>query len=618
MDGGDVSLAIRRARRSSAKHVDLSRRGLRTLPADLFALKQLQTLDLSGNELQVIDRAISELEQLEELNVASNKLASLPELDFDAMPNLQSLNIEGNPCAASLTPVQVRQLAHPSRQPGQTPAQVIRGVLAAVGGGGSAASGGYGGGLGPAPPMPASGVSSISAADGFGPAPPGPAPPRGSSAVLDFDRALAGDDAASGWRKEQKAMLQEMEKLRERIAELESQPGASKGSGAAAGGDASKPAWLQQSSMSATLPSRRGGDIASDEASQLKEQLREEQRKSKRLERDVERLTDRVKESSSMRAGGGAGAAPHFELSECDVGPEIAAGGFSTVHRGTWHSTKVCVKKIFDPNINEELLAEFDNEVQKLEQIRHPNIIILLAVHRKPPALSLITEMVDGGSLYVLLHSTSKFNFATPVDLQPKDLLEIMDPTGVAITYLHARGIAHRDIKTQNVLLSAHLEVKLCDFGLARMRSELNTGVMQSAGTPNYMAPEIFAQKAYTERVDVWAYGIMLWEAMVVDIPFANLDPVDIKDKVLRGDMPAMPREMLPGVDSVMRACWTIDHIARPPMAEILAQVRECINGVAAARSRRARPSTATGTGPPTGGRLSSSAGMGGGLGRGF
>ncbi|CAE8617383.1 unnamed protein product, partial [Polarella glacialis] len=196
-----------------------------------------------------------------------------------------------------------------------------------------------------------------------------------------------------------------------------------------------------------------------------------EQRKSKRLEQQVQRLTDR--QSEMQMGGGGGGGLPHFEMSEVEMGEMLNQGGFSVVHKGIWNGSKVAVKQLFDPNISAELLAEFDNEVQKLEQIRHPNILMVLALHRKPPALSLIMELVEGGSYYQLLHQSVQFNCASgPISggLPFKDTMEILETTGGAIAFLHARGIAHRDVKSQNVLLSPHLEVKLCDFGLARMK----------------------------------------------------------------------------------------------------------------------------------------------------
>jgi len=294
---------------------------------------------------------------------------------------------------------------------------------------------------------------------------------------------------------------------------------------------------------------------------------------------------------------GSVGSVPQFEWnSEVELGEIINQGGFSVVHKALWHGTKVAIKKLFDPNITQELLDEFDNEVQKLEQIRHPNILMLLAVHRKPPALSIITELIEGGSMYQLLHTPVKFNSASGpisgVDLRQS--MEILEIVGSAISFLHARGIAHRDIKSQNVLLSPTLEVKLCDFGLARMRSELMTGAMQFAGTPNYMAPEIFRNQKYTENVDVFAFGTLLWEAAAGDIPWANMDAPDIRERVVAGRMLEMPRGAPHELQQLICDAWTADRNLRPPMANVLAGLRACPrDGSGSGRPRR--PHTAVG-----------------------
>mmetsp|Transcript_59185 Transcript_59185/g.105184 ORF Transcript_59185/g.105184 Transcript_59185/m.105184 type:complete len:592 (+) Transcript_59185:47-1822(+) len=586
MDSGDVSLSIRRARRSNAKSLNLSRRGLQAWPEDVFALRQLESLDMSGNELVEVDGRIAQLELLEELDLSNNKLQSFSEQLVANMASLRSLVLDGNPVASQMPPTTVRQLARPGRTPGQTPAQVIYGLLASQA---------------PAftpkpPPVPDVGgsqVEEIGADDGFGPAPPPPPP-------VDLDSALAGGSAP--WRKEQKALIDEVERLQAQVTDLEGQLAASK-SGAGGAGSSSAPSWLQDNkrAMASTLPSRRSGFAEDDEVADLKNQLREEQRKSKRLEQQNQRMTDRV---SEMQMGAGkAGSLPHFEMTEVELGEIINQGGFSVVHKGTWHGTKVGVKKLFDPNISAELLAEFDNEVQKLEQIRHPHILQVLGLHRKPPALCLIMELVEGGSLYQLLHSPHQFS-AAPTSapllsggLQVNQCLEILDASAGALAFLHARGIAHRDVKSHNILLSPHLEVKLCDFGLARMRSELMTGSMQFAGTPHYMAPEIFRNQKYTESVDVFAFGTVIWEAMAVDIPFANLDAADIRDRVIVGRMLEIPTLTPPAMTNLIQACWTLEYKDRPQMSEVLAYLRENKDGGGASRARRPRtamPSTGT------------------------
>ncbi|CAJ1398088.1 unnamed protein product [Effrenium voratum] len=496
---------------------------------------------MGGNELRAVDENLSQLEALEELDLSGNKLEELPS-QVATLRSLRSLVLDGNPCSAQLPSGHLRQLARPGRVPGQTPAQVISGLLA------------------PGPAAPAAPVA---------PAPP-PPPALAAQPSAPAPPAFGGEERPATDARV-RSLLQEVERLQGRVTELESSPGLPE---APSAGER-KPSWLSdRGSLAATLPSRRGLNLGGDEdeATDLKNQLKEEQRKSKRLETQVQRLTDRLSEQS-LGAGKGGGL-PHFEMVEVQLGEILNQGGFSVVHKGSWHGTKVAVKQLFDPNISAELLAEFDNEVQKLELLRHPNILMPLAVHRKPPALSLIMELVEGGSYYQLLHAPHQFHSALgPISLGLQENLSILDPSATALAFLHARGIAHRDIKSHNVLLTPYLEVKLCDFGLSRLRSELMTGTMQFAGTPNYMAPEVFRNAKYTESVDVFAFGTLLWEAMASDIPFANLDPADIRERVVEGrmlEMPTCPREM----QQLIRSCWALEYKVRPMMADVLQQLR--------------------------------------------
>jgi len=268
------------------------------------------------------------------------------------------------------------------------------------------------------------------------------------------------------------------------------------------------------------------------------------------------------------------------ELAEIQEGEILSkSGGFSIIYKGMWHATQVAIKKLFDPSNSPENMAEMDNEVDKLGKLRHPNIVSLLAVHRRPPTYSIVLEIISGGSLFQLLHHKPSFSFAptVTVPVPMHDLIRINDSMAAALAFMHARNIAHRDVKSHNVLLSPHLEAKLCDFGLARMKSELMTGAMQFAGTPQYMAPELYRKQKYTEKVDVWAFGILAWESVAEDIPFANLDVPEISENVITGKMPAIPMQAPRPMQAAIKACWTVDYASRPPMADVLAQVRSCL-----------------------------------------
>lgn len=302
-------------------------------------------------------------------------------------------------------------------------------------------------------------------------------------------------------------------------------------------------------------------------------------RKLKRLQQEIQRLTQRLKEAELFSAQDDG--LPRFALEEVEVGCQIAQGGFSSVHHAVWRCTPCAIKKIFDPVITEELLQEFENEVRMLRRLRHPNVVTLMAVCRQPPALSILTEYVGGGSLFDLLHGPPHSKVAHGPSCEPGALLPVVQQAAAALAYLHAMLVVHRDIKSQNVLLTEGPSpcAKLCDFGLARMCSELCTGTMQWAGTAAYMAPELFAKRRYNEMVDVFAFGVMIWEVMSTEIPHANLDPVDIAHRVQHKEAAGLTisHSWSKSLKSLLRSTLMVQAESRPSMVEVARQLSTVI-----------------------------------------
>ncbi len=136
-------------------------------------------------------------------------------------------------------------------------------------------------------------------------------------------------------------------------------------------------------------------------------------------------------------------------------------GGFSTIHKGKYFDIDVAIKKVFNPNISEELLSEFNNEVNMLAKYRHPNIVLMLGAITVPPQLCLVMELVKEGTLFDLLHRKK-------ANLSEGDKRKIALQIIGVISYLHRLGIVHRDIKSHNILIDKAYNIKICDFGLAR------------------------------------------------------------------------------------------------------------------------------------------------------
>lgn len=93
-----------------------------------------------------------------------------------------------------------------------------------------------------------------------------------------------------------------------------------------------------------------------------------------------------------------------IKFSQLEVGEQISMGGFSTIHKGSYKGLKVAIKKTFNPKITDDLLHEFSNEINMLAKFRHPNIVLLVGICSIPPTLAIVTELIERGSLYDLLH----------------------------------------------------------------------------------------------------------------------------------------------------------------------------------------------------------------------
>ncbi|CAD8047771.1 unnamed protein product [Paramecium primaurelia] len=253
-----------------------------------------------------------------------------------------------------------------------------------------------------------------------------------------------------------------------------------------------------------------------------------------------------------------------IDSNEFEVHEIISQGGFSIVHRGYLRGTEIAIKKIFNPNITQQLLDEINNEIEMLSLLRHPNIVLLMACCTKPPNLVIATEYVQGGSLYHLLHKTNH-----QINEQFKYSIAIQ--VARVLLYMHQAGVVHRDIKSHNVLLQGQT-IKLCDFGLTKRSSELNQGYQQFSGTPTYMAPELFAKRAYDKSVDLFAYGTLLWEIFAREIPWDCLEMQEIVQKAMKNEQ-LPPRNVPKNILQLVNDLRSKDETKRPSMDIVIKQL---------------------------------------------
>ncbi|KAM0866057.1 hypothetical protein ACQ4PT_042855 [Festuca glaucescens] len=154
--------------------------------------------------------------------------------------------------------------------------------------------------------------------------------------------------------------------------------------------------------------------------------------------------------------------------SELAVREKIGAGSFGTVHRADWNGSDVAVKILMDQDLHPERLKEFLREVAIMKSLRHPNIVLLMGAVTQAPNLSIVTEYLSRGSLYRLLH-----RHGARENLDERRCLSMAFDVAKGMNYLHKRNppIVHRDLKSPNLLVDKKYTVKVCDFGLSRLKA---------------------------------------------------------------------------------------------------------------------------------------------------
>ncbi len=259
----------------------------------------------------------------------------------------------------------------------------------------------------------------------------------------------------------------------------------------------------------------------------------------------------------------------NYEISYNDLqfDRKISEGGYGIVYRGRWKHTTVAIKEIKREIIEQDKLEEFKNECAVMEVIRHPNVVLFLGACTKQPNLCIILEFCSRGSLWSLLHDLSiKMNW----DYRKKFALDIAK--GVYYLHTNKQPILHRDLKSLNVLLDQALTCKLADFGWTRVLGKVMTSKI---GTYQWMAPEVIHGFKYTEKADVFSFGIILWELATRKPPYYGIDGQVVSQRVVKeGLRPKISEKEAPGPFlELMKRCWHEDPDKRPSFGDIIKEL---------------------------------------------
>ncbi|ELR15977.1 Serine/threonine kinase [Acanthamoeba castellanii str. Neff] len=187
----------------------------------------------------------------------------------------------------------------------------------------------------------------------------------------------------------------------------------------------------------------------------------------------------------------------------------------------------------------------------------------------------LVMELVERGSLhYVLADRSLKLSW-------PKRLSMLRD-AALGINYLHSLGVIHRDLKSHNLLVDENWGVKVGDFGFAT--AEQDNATMTRCGTPSWTAPEILSPPPggakYDESVDVYSFGIVMWEVLTRRAPYHEKNAVCVAVDVIQGQRPPIPPDTDKQFAQLMQRCWDASPRKRPSMDEIMAYLNSALDKI--------------------------------------
>ncbi|XP_051529009.1 serine/threonine-protein kinase Nek4-like isoform X2 [Myxocyprinus asiaticus] len=208
-----------------------------------------------------------------------------------------------------------------------------------------------------------------------------------------------------------------------------------------------------------------------------------------------------------------------------------------------------------------------EQEAQLLSQLKHPNIVTYReSWEGEDCQLYIVMGFCEGGDLYHRLKQ-QKGEL-----LLEKQVVEWFVQIAMALQYLHEKHILHRDLKTQNIFLTKTNIIKVGDLGIARVLENQNDMASTLIGTPYYMSPELFSNKPYNYKSDVWALGCCVYEMSTLKHAFNAKDMNSLVYRIVEGKLPQMPSKYNPQLGELIRRMLCKKPEDRPDVKHILRQ----------------------------------------------
>ena len=220
----------------------------------------------------------------------------------------------------------------------------------------------------------------------------------------------------------------------------------------------------------------------------------------------------------------------------------IGTGGMAVVYKAKCHRlNRLVAVKILKSDLaqDEDFRRRFNAESQAVAQLSHPNIVSVYDVSRGGDIEYIVMELIDGITLKQYMEKRGQLNW--------RESLHFITQIMRGLSHAHSRGIVHRDIKPQNVMVLRDGSVKVADFGIACLENAAQTLTQEALGSVHYISPEQARGDRTDARSDIYSAGVVLYELLTGRLPFEGDSAVSVAIQHL-SSVPLAPREVNPDI----------------------------------------------------------------------